>query len=52
MPTSGSLIVNGAGSSVTATVVSNGVRLDYSAKGDGVVTQTSTLSWSDFLSAS
>jgi hypothetical protein len=49
MPTSGSLIVNGAGSSVTATVVSNGVRIDYSAKGDGVVTQTSTLSWSDFL---
>ena len=52
MPTSGSLIVNGAGSSVTATVVANGVRVDYSAKGDGVITQTSTLSWSDFLSAS
>jgi hypothetical protein len=49
VPTSGSLIVNGAGSSVTATVVSNGVRVDYSAKGDGVVTQTTTLSWSDFL---
>ncbi|SDD05604.1 hypothetical protein SAMN05428966_10391 [Massilia sp. PDC64] len=52
VPTSGSLIVNGAGSSVTATVVPNGVRVDYSAKGDGVVTQTSTLSWSDFLAAS
>ena len=52
VPTAGSLIVSGAGSSVTATVVSNGVRVDYSAKGDGVVTQTSTLSWSDFLSAS
>jgi hypothetical protein len=52
MPTAGSLIVNGAGSSVTATVVPNGVRVDYSAKGDGVVTQTSTLSWSDFLAAS
>ena len=51
VPTSGSLIVNGAGSSVTATVVPNGVRVDYSAKGDGVVTQTSTLSWSDFLAA-
>jgi hypothetical protein len=50
VPTAGSLIVTGAGSSVTATVVSNGVRVDYSAKGDGVVTQTSTLSWSDFLS--
>jgi len=52
VPTAGSLIVNGAGSSVTATVVANGVRVDYSAKGDGVVTQTSTPSWSDFLSAS
>lgn len=50
-PTAGSLIVNGAGSSVTATVVSNGVRVDYSARGDGVVTQTSTLSWSDFSAA-
>jgi hypothetical protein len=49
LPTSGAMIVNGAGSSVTATVVSNGVRLDYSAKGDGVITQTSTLSWSNFL---
>jgi hypothetical protein len=52
VPTAGSLIVTGAGSTVTATVVSNGVRVDYSAKGDGVITQTSTLSWSDFLSAS
>jgi hypothetical protein len=52
VPTSGSLIVNGAGSSVTATIVPNGVRVDYSAKGDGVVTQTSTLSWTDFLAAS
>lgn len=52
VPASGSLIVNGAGATVTATVVSNGVRVDYSAKGDGVVTQTSTLSWSDFLAAS
>jgi hypothetical protein len=50
MPTSGSMIVSGSASSVTATVVPNGVRVDYSAKGDGVVTQTSTLSWSDFLS--
>lgn len=49
LPTSGSFIVNGAASSVTATVVPTGVRLDYSAKGDGVITQTSTVSWSSFL---
>jgi hypothetical protein len=48
-PTSGSLIVTGADSSVTLTVVPNGVRVDYSAKSDGVVTQ---LSWSDFLANS
>jgi hypothetical protein len=51
LPTSGSLIVNGAASSVTATAVPNGVRVDYSANGDGVVTQTSTLSWGDFLNS-
>lgn len=49
LPTAGALIVNGNVSSVTATVVSNGVRLDYSAKGDGVITQTNTVAWSDFL---
>jgi hypothetical protein len=50
MPGSGSLIVNGASSSVTVTVAdNNGVRLDYSAKGDGVITQTNTLSWAGFL---
>jgi hypothetical protein len=48
MPTAGSLVVSGASATVTATVVSNGVRVDYSARGDGVITQTSTLSWSDF----
>jgi hypothetical protein len=48
-PTAGSLIVNGKASSVTATVVSNGIRLDYSAKGDGVTTQSSTVVWNDFL---
>jgi hypothetical protein len=47
-PSSGSLIVYGASSSVTATVISNGVRVDYSANGNGGVTQSSTLSWSDF----
>jgi len=50
VPDSGSLIVNGAASSVTLTVAdSNGVRLDYSAKGDGVITQTGTLTWAAFL---
>lgn len=50
MPGSGSLIVNGASSSVTLTVVSaTNVRLDYSAKGDGVITQSSTLGWDEFL---
>ncbi|MFC5552101.1 hypothetical protein [Massilia aerilata] len=49
MPGSGSLIVNGNASSVTVTALgAGGVRLDYSAKGDGVVTQTATLSWADF----
>jgi hypothetical protein len=49
MPGSGSLIVNGNASSVTVTALgAGGVRLDYSAKGDGVITQTTTLSWADF----
>jgi hypothetical protein len=52
MPVSGSMIVNGAASSVTATAVDSGsVRVDYSAKGDGAITQTRTLSWTEFLSA-
>jgi hypothetical protein len=52
MPISGSLIVNGASSSVTVTVAGfTGVRLDYSAKGDGVITQTATRSWADFLAS-
>jgi hypothetical protein len=51
-PTSGSFIVNGASSSVTMTVVdASSVRLDYSAKGDGVITQTSTLGWATFISS-
>jgi hypothetical protein len=49
MPTSGSLIVTGADSAVTLTVVPNGVRVDYNAKSDGV---TTLLSWSDFLANS
>jgi hypothetical protein len=52
MPASGSLIVNGAGASVTATALnSSSVRVDYSAKGDGVITQTKTLSWLEFLAS-
>jgi hypothetical protein len=52
MPSSGSLIVNGASSSVTLTALSvNGVRLDFSAKGDGVTTQTSNLSWTELLAS-
>jgi hypothetical protein len=52
LPSSGALVVNGATSSVTATVLSGGnVRVDYSAKGDGVVTATKTLSWFDFVAS-
>lgn len=51
-PSSGSLIVNGASSSVTLTVLSvSSVRLDFSARGDGVTTQTSNLSWTELLAA-
>jgi hypothetical protein len=52
-PTSGSLIVNGASSSVTMTVIdtASNVRLDHSAKGDGVITGTSTVSWPTFISS-
>lgn len=52
LPSSGSFIVNGATSSVTATVVdATRVRVDHSAKGDGVITQTSTLDWAAFISS-
>ncbi len=52
MPGSGALIVNGAASSVTVTALGTaGVRLDYSAKGDGTITQTTTLSWTEFLAS-
>jgi hypothetical protein len=50
MPTSGALIVNGAGSSVTMTATANGARVDYSDNANGTITNTSTRSWSDFLS--
>jgi hypothetical protein len=52
MPGSGSLIVNGAASSVTVTALNaSSVRLDYSAKGDGTITQSTTLSWAEFIAA-
>jgi hypothetical protein len=48
-PSSGALVVNGATSSLTVTALSaSSVRVDYSAKGDGVVTHTKTLSWLEF----
>jgi hypothetical protein len=50
MPGSGSMLVTGDASSVTVTAVdSNNVRVDYSAKGDGVITQTNTFTWLNFL---
>lgn len=45
-PSSGSLIVTGAASSVTLTALDNTkARLDFSAKGDGVITSTQTVTW-------
>lgn len=52
MPGAGSLIINGAASSVTVSALSaSSVRLDYSAKGDGAITQTTTLGWSELLAS-
>jgi hypothetical protein len=49
-PTAGALSVSGNASSVTMTVAApSSVRLDYSAKGDGVTTQTTTVGWAAFL---
>jgi hypothetical protein len=51
-PSSGALIVNGASSSVTLTVLSvSTVRLDFSARGDGVTTQSSDLNWTELLAS-
>lgn len=48
-PVSGSMLVTGAASSVTVTVINAGsLRLDLSAKGDGVITETRTVSWPEF----
>lgn len=51
VPSSGSLIVTGNASSVTATVVPNGVRVDFSASGNGTITNTETVAWAAFLSS-
>lgn len=48
-PLSGSFIVRGAPATVTVTALdATSVRIDYSAKGDGVVSSTNTLTWSAF----
>lgn len=48
-PVSGSLLVTGAASSVTVTAVdADNVRLDFSSRGDGAITETRTISWSEF----
>jgi hypothetical protein len=48
-PVSGSMLVTGAASSVTITAVdARSVRLDLSARGDSVVTETRTVSWPEF----
>ena len=48
-PVSGSMLVTGAASSVTVTAVdADNVRLDLSARGDGVITETRTVSWREF----
>ncbi|MCS0585161.1 hypothetical protein NX784_26590 [Massilia pinisoli] len=48
-PTSGALVVSGAGSSVTMTVSPDSVRLDHSDNANGTITSTVTRTWNDFL---
>jgi hypothetical protein len=48
-PVSGSMLVTGIASSVTITAVDAGnVRLDLNARGDGVITESRTISWPEF----
>ncbi|MBC7861222.1 MAG: hypothetical protein H7Z39_21080 [Burkholderiaceae bacterium] len=48
-PRSGSFIVRGAPAAVTVTALdATSVRIDYSEKGDGVVSSTNTMTWSAF----
>ena len=45
-PSGGSAIISGTASSVTMTAIdATNVRLDYSAKGDGVITQSTVVTW-------
>lgn len=47
-PSSGALIVRGTPASVTVTAINSGsVRLDYSENGDGTVSATRTLAWTE-----
>jgi hypothetical protein len=48
-PTSGALVITGAGSSVTMTVSPDSVRLDHSDNANGTITSTTTRTWNDFL---
>lgn len=48
-PSSGVLIVRGAAATVTVTALNtSSVRLDYSENGDGTVSATRTLAWTEF----
>jgi hypothetical protein len=48
-PSSGSVIVRGSPATVTVTALSaDSVRIDYSEKGDGVITSTNTMTWQAF----
>lgn len=48
-PSSGSVIVRGSPATVTVTALSaESVRIDYSEKGDGVITTTNTMTWQAF----
>lgn len=48
-PSSGSMIVRGSPASVTLTALnSSSARLDYSLAGDGVISASRTLSWTEF----
>jgi hypothetical protein len=48
-PTSGSMLVTGAGSSVTMVAMPEGVRLDHSDNANGTITSTISRLWNDFF---
>lgn len=48
-PSSGTMVIHGSPASVTVNALNSGmVRLDYSAAGDGTISASRTLSWSEF----